>query len=99
MWCILVLKKCPRRQKHGSDKRVRSETPPDTGGEFLLFHLWIGRIEEVLVCLCMSSVGLQANVAKLDSAIAIYADKLELRVGGFSDKLLKLVSRLFKELR
>jgi hypothetical protein len=43
--------------------------------------------------------GLQANVAKLDSAIAIYADKLELRVGGFSDKLLKLVSRLFKELR
>ncbi|GAQ85219.1 Insulinase (Peptidase family M16) family protein [Klebsormidium nitens] len=40
-----------------------------------------------------------ANVAKLDSSIAIHADKFELRVGGFSDKLLKLVSRLFTELR
>lgn len=42
---------------------------------------------------------MQANVAKLDSAIAIHADKFELRVGGFSDKLPKLVSKLFTELR
>lgn len=39
---------------------------------------------------------LQASVAKLETSVSLYADKLELKVYGFNDKLPVLLSKVLE---